>query len=85
MLFGFAGALREIGIPEDSVGLSLLFFNLGVEAGQLVFIAAVLALMWLWRRFAPTPPAWAWRIPVYVIGATSAFWFIERAAGILGA
>jgi hydrogenase/urease accessory protein HupE len=82
--FGFAGALREIGIPEDAVGLSLLFFNLGVEAGQLVFIAGVLALMWAWRRFAPAPPVWAWRAPVYAIGAMSAFWFVERTAGILG-
>ena len=82
--FGFAGALREIGIPEDAVGLSLLFFNLGVEAGQLIFIAGVLALIWAWRRFAPAPPAWAWRAPVYGIGAMSAFWFVERTAGILG-
>jgi hypothetical protein len=82
--FGFAGALRAIGIPEDAVGLSLLFFNLGVEAGQLTFIAGVLALMWAWRRFAPAPPIWAWRAPVYAIGAMSAFWFIERTAGILG-
>jgi hydrogenase/urease accessory protein HupE len=82
--FGFAGALREIGIPEDAVGLSLLFFNLGVEAGQLIFIAGVLALMWAWRRFAPAPPVWAWRAPVYAIGAMSAFWFVERTAGILG-
>jgi hydrogenase/urease accessory protein HupE len=82
--FGFAGALREIGIPEDAVGLSLLFFNLGVEVGQLVFIAGVLALMWAWRRFAPAPPVWAWRAPVYAIGAMSAFWFVERTAGILG-
>ena len=88
--FGFAGALREIGIPEDAAPLALLFFNLGVEAGQLTFIAAVLTLMFLWRRFAPitlnTPQfsAYAWRVPVYVIGVTSAYWFVERTAGVLG-
>lgn len=88
--FGFAGALREIGIPEDAAPLALLFFNLGVEAGQLTFIAAVLTIMFLWRRFAPatinTPQFanYAWRAPVYVIGITSAFWFVERTVGVLG-
>ncbi len=88
--FGFAGALREIGIPEDAAPLALLFFNLGVEAGQLAFIAAVLLVMFLWRQFAPatinTPRvgAMAWRVPVYVIGVTSAYWFIERTVGVLG-
>lgn len=82
--FGFAGALREIGIPEDAAPLALLFFNLGVEAGQLLFIGAVLATMALWGRFAPAPPKWAWRVPVYVIGSAAAFWFVERTAGVLG-
>ena len=82
--FGFAGALREIGIPEDAAPLALLFFNLGVEAGQLLFIGAVLATIALWRRFAPAPPKWAWRVPVYVIGSAAAFWFVERTAGVLG-
>lgn len=87
--FGFAGALREIGIPEDAAPLALLFFNLGVEAGQLTFIAAVLALMLLWKRFAPAAfnQRWsdlAWRAPVYVIGVTAAYWFIERTTGVLG-
>lgn len=88
--FGFAGALREIGVPEDAAPLALLFFNLGVEAGQLAFIAAALAVMMLWRRFSPAivnterGRDLAWRAPVYVIGATAAFWFVERTAGILG-
>lgn len=87
--FGFAGALREIGIPDDAAPLALLFFNLGVEAGQLTFIAAVLTLMFMWKRLAP--PAlntrlgdYAWRAPVYVIGITSAYWFVERTVGVLG-
>ena len=88
--FGFAGALREIGIPEDAAPLALLFFNLGVEAGQLTFIAAVLTVMFLWRRFVPatinTPrvSAFAWRAPVYLIGITSAYWFVERTGGVFG-
>ena len=88
--FGFAGALREIGMPEDAAPLALLFFNLGVEAGQLAFIAAVLTAMFLWRRFAPaalnTPQvaAYAWRAPVYLIGVVAAYWFIERTVGVFG-
>ena len=86
--FGFAGALREIGIPEEAAPLALLFFNLGVEAGQLAFIAAVLVVMFLWRRFAPAAASlgWsdlAWRAPVYLIGVTSAFWLVERTTGML--
>jgi hydrogenase/urease accessory protein HupE len=88
--FGFAGALREIGMPEDAAPLALLFFNLGVEAGQVAFIAAVLLVMFAWRRFAPpsfnTPRVGdiAWRTPVYIIGITSAYWFVERTVGVLG-
>lgn len=88
--FGFAGALREIGMPEDAAPLALLFFNLGVEAGQVAFIVAVLLVMFLWRRLAPssinTPRVgdMAWRAPVYAIGIMSAYWFVERTVGILG-
>ncbi len=87
--FGFAGALRQIGVPEDAAPLALLFFNLGVEAGQLTFIAAVLTIMFLWKRLAPTTLTtrlgdYAWRAPVYVIGITSAFWFIQRTVVVLG-
>jgi hydrogenase/urease accessory protein HupE len=79
---GFAGALRETGVPEHAVPLALLFFNLGVEAGQLAFIAAVFALFWLmrtWRVRAaiPTPAA-------YAIGTLGAFWVFERTAGFWG-
>ncbi|MGD2132250.1 MAG: HupE/UreJ family protein [Maricaulaceae bacterium] len=85
--FGFAGALREIGIPDGAAPLALAFFNLGVEVGQVAFILAVLALIALARQLARltslAAPAWAWRAPVYVIGTAAAFWFIERAAAIL--
>jgi hydrogenase/urease accessory protein HupE len=82
--FGFAGALREVGIPQDAVGTALLFFNLGVEAGQLIFIAAVLAFVFVWKRQKVPAPQWAWQAPVYFIGACSAYWFIERTWGVLG-
>ena len=77
--FGFAGALTDIGLPEHAIPLALLFFNLGVEAGQLVFIAAVLAGWFVLGRIGW--PAWAWRVPVYGIGALAAFWTVDRISG----
>ena len=78
-VFGFAGALTEIGLPEHAIPLALLFFNLGVEAGQLIFIATVF-LAWAVLRKLPWPQ-WAWRLPVYGIGGMAAFWTIERISG----
>jgi hydrogenase/urease accessory protein HupE len=77
--FGFAGALTEIGLPEHAIPLALLFFNLGVEAGQLLFIGAVFLAWSLLRKVSW--PEWAWRIPVYGIGTMAAFWTIERISG----
>ena len=74
--FGFAGALSEIGLPEHAIPLALLFFNLGVEAGQLLFIAGVL-LIWLFLKRLNWPE-WSWRMPAYAIGTVAAFWTIER-------
>ena len=76
--FGFAGALHEIGLPQTDIPLALLFFNVGVEVGQLIFIAAVLAVIALSRRLPVALPAWAWRVPPYAIGAIASFWLIER-------
>jgi hypothetical protein len=76
--FGFAGALMEIGLPDRAIPLALLFFNVGVEIGQLVFIGAVVVFAFLvkrfWRDFSfvATVPA------AYVIGSVSALWVFER-------
>lgn len=79
--FGFAGALREIGLPETDVPTALLTFNLGVEAGQLVIVITVMALIALIRRarFQALRPATL--TATYAIGITASFWFIERIAG----
>jgi hydrogenase/urease accessory protein HupE len=82
--FGFAGALREVGLPQTAIPLALAFFNIGVELGQLAFIACVLAAIVLGRKLArrmrmPRPP-WAWRAPPYAIGGLAAFWVIQRLA-----
>ena len=54
--FGFAGALAEVGLPEQAIPVALLFFNVGVEIGQRLFIAVVLAGGWVVRRAAVTVP-----------------------------
>ena len=81
---GFAGALAEVGLPQTSIPTALLFFNVGVEIGQLLFIAAVLAVMALWRRLAPRlswrGPGWLWLLPPYAIGGLASYWVFERLA-----
>ena len=76
--FGFAGALREIGMPEGEVPAALVSFNLGVETGQLAVIAAVLALRALARRLTPRREPVLVRAASYAIGVTGSFWLIER-------
>lgn len=80
---GFAGALAETGLPQDNLPLALLFFNVGIEVGQIAFILAVLAIWYLVRK--PLAP---WRdrlmpVPVYVLGSLSAMWCIERGLEVL--
>jgi hydrogenase/urease accessory protein HupE len=85
--FGFAGALAEIGLPHQAIPIALLFFNLGVELGQLAFVAAVLSAGATLRGVI-TPrldPALANRTSTrvdettaYAIGTVAAFWLIER-------
>lgn len=81
--FGFAGALSAIGLPRHDIPLALLLFNLGVEAGQLLFIAALLLLRAAILRLAPRLPPALVRLPTYGIGAAAAFWLIQRMAVIL--
>jgi hypothetical protein len=80
--FGFAGALSEVGMPARAVPLALLFFNVGVEIGQLTFIAAVLIVGWLVRRAAVRAPDWWTRAAAYGIGSVAAFWAVERTLAI---
>ncbi len=82
---GFAGALAEVGLPAASIPLALLCFNVGVEIGQLLFVAAVLLVMrlgrGLLRRVGSAPPAWLGKATPYAIGSIASFWLIERVMG----
>jgi hydrogenase/urease accessory protein HupE len=80
--FGFAGALNDIGLPQQAIPLSLLFFNIGVEIGQILFIVAVYAVWALSKRLLSRLPEPITSYgPAYVIGTLAAFWTIERIAG----
>lgn len=80
---GFAGALSEIGVPQNEVPLALLMFNVGVETGQIMFIVAVLGLLALLRRLPVSLPAGVWRLVPYSIGGIAAFWTFERVMSFL--
>jgi len=80
---GFAGALSEIGVPQHEVPLALFMFNVGVETGQLIFIAVVLSLVAVLKKLSFTAPQGAWRLLPYSIGSVAAFWTIERVASFL--
>ncbi|MBC8118697.1 MAG: HupE/UreJ family protein [Burkholderiaceae bacterium] len=81
---GFASALAEVGLPQLSIPTALLFFNVGVEIGQLMFIGAMLAVIglarWVSSRIALPQLRWWWRIPPYAIGGSASYWVIERVA-----
>jgi len=79
--FGFAGALREIGLPEGEVPAALFSFNVGVEVGQLIVISAVLALRAGLDRMAPRVDAPVVKFATYAIGITASYWFIDRVVG----
>jgi hydrogenase/urease accessory protein HupE len=78
--FGFAGALSEVGLPQGHIPVALLFFNLGVEAGQLLFIAAVLSFIAAVRRVRLPLPRWMELVLPYAIGSVAMFWVIQRVA-----
>lgn len=75
---GFAGALSEVGLPAGHVPTALLFFNIGVEIGQLIFVAAVLGLLFAIRRSRIAWPRTADLAAPYAIGIIAMFWVFER-------
>lgn len=79
---GFAGALAQIGLPQSAIPIALLFFNVGVEAGQLFFIVCVFSIILVGKeiisRLNTQKMMWVSNVPPYFIGSVAAFWIIQR-------
>ncbi len=82
--FGFASALTSAGLPRTEVPIALLSFNLGVEIGQLSFVALVLLLERAFRILEVRWPRWAEALPGYAVGSLGAFWTVQRLAIMFG-
>ena len=82
--FGFASALTGAGLPRQELPLALVSFNVGVELGQLGFIALVLALEQSFRILEVRWPRWAQVLPGYTVGSLGAFWTVQRLVLLLG-
>ena len=78
--FGFASALSQIGLPQKDLPLALFTFNVGVEAGQLIFVGVVLGIRTLLMRLKLPELVFRSARPVssYAVGILAAFWFIQR-------
>jgi len=82
--FGFASALTSAGLPRHELPLALVSFNVGVELGQLSFIALILALERSFRILEVRWPRWAEAIPGYTVGSLGAFWTVQRVLMLFG-
>ena len=81
--FGFSSALTSAGLPRADLPLALLTFNVGVEIGQVAFVALVLLLERSFRQLEILWPVWVARMPGYAIGSLGAFWTIQRTVMML--
>ena len=81
--FGFATALTGAGLPQQALPAALVSFNVGVEIGQLGFIALLLALRRSFEILLIDWPRWVRRLPGYSVGVLGAFWTIQRVALLL--
>jgi hydrogenase/urease accessory protein HupE len=82
--FGFASGLSTTGMPKAELPLALLFFNVGVELGQLVFVFTALALVRSFKVLEVRWPQWELALPGYTVGSLGAYWTIQRTAILLG-
>lgn len=80
---GFAGALSEIGVPQNEVPLALLTFNVGVETGQVMFVIGVSLMLAGLHRLHGRAGLWVERASPYAIGGVAAFWTLQRIVSFL--
>ena len=76
--------MTSLGLPAGDIPLALLFFNVGVEIGQLLFVMFFLVLAWAFRTLEVKSPEWSKPLPAYTIGTLATFWFLGRVAVIVG-
>ena len=82
--FGFASGLTTLGFAPAEVAQALLWFNVGVEVGQVGFVLLLVSLVRAFRVLEIAWPAWAVRVPGYAVGSCGAWWTIERVLPLLG-
>jgi hypothetical protein len=80
---GFAGALAQVGLPTAEIPLALFSFNVGIELGQVAFVAAVLVATAALKKLPFAWPRWSRSVPAYGIGAMAAFWFLQRSVALV--
>lgn len=81
---GFAGALTSAGLPQDAIVPALLFFNIGVELGQIAFVGGLLSILFLIRLAGARNEHMTRQAALYGAGIAGAFWTIERSASLFG-
>ncbi len=80
---GFAGALSEVGLPQHEIPLALFMFNVGVEAGQILFVGVILLVTFILGKIKISWPEWSWKVMPYAIGGLAAFWVVQRTFSFL--
>jgi hypothetical protein len=81
---GFAGALAEVGLPHGEIPLALFSFNVGIELGELAFVAVVLTAVAALEKLPRRWPAWTADLPAYGIGSLAIYWLLERVTAMAG-
>ena len=77
--------MTSAGLPRQELPLALLSFNIGVEVGQLGFVALILAMGRSFRVLDVRWPRWVQALPGYTVGTLGAFWTLQRVALLIGA
>ncbi|MDH3279850.1 MAG: HupE/UreJ family protein [Gammaproteobacteria bacterium] len=87
--FGFAAALSEIGLPQTELATGLLFFNVGVEIGQILFAGTIIILVYIAKGLVAIWPKKPWPrrqfrlLAGYCTGSIASFWLVERCVSFL--